>query len=53
MKPGPSEVRIGSSFVGVDQVNVQIPPSLAGKGNVNVQVSANGVAANPVQIPVQ
>ncbi|MBV8842561.1 MAG: hypothetical protein JO307_07100 [Bryobacterales bacterium] len=38
---------------GLDQVNVQIPQSLAGKGNVNVQLTAGGVAANPVQITIQ
>ena len=38
---------------GLDQVNVQIPASLKGKGNVNVQLTASGVAANPVQITIQ
>ena len=38
---------------GLDQVNVQIPASLAGKGNVNLQLTAGGVAANPVQITIQ
>jgi uncharacterized protein (TIGR03437 family) len=38
---------------GLDQVNVQIPQSLAGKGYVNVQLTAGGVAANPVQIAIQ
>jgi len=28
--------------------NIQLPASLAGKGNVNVQLTAAGVAANPV-----
>jgi uncharacterized protein (TIGR03437 family) len=37
---------------GLDQVNVQIPASLAGKGNVDVQVTIGGVAANPVQITI-
>jgi len=40
------------SFQGLDQVNLQIPASLAGKGNVNIQVMAAGVAANPVQITI-
>jgi uncharacterized protein (TIGR03437 family) len=39
--------------VGLDQVNIQLPASLAGKGNVNVQLTAAGVAANPVQITIQ
>jgi uncharacterized protein (TIGR03437 family) len=38
---------------GLDQVNVQLPASLAGKGNVNVQLTAGGVAANPVQVTIQ
>jgi uncharacterized protein (TIGR03437 family) len=38
---------------GLDQVNIQIPASLAGKGNVNVQLTTEGIAANPVQITVQ
>ncbi len=38
---------------GLDQVNVQIPVSLAGKGNVNVQLTADSVPANPVQITIQ
>jgi uncharacterized protein (TIGR03437 family) len=38
---------------GLDQVNVQLPASLAGKGNVNVQLTAGGLAANPVQVTIQ
>ncbi len=38
---------------GLDQVNVLIPASLSGKGNVNLQLTAGGVAANPVQITIQ
>jgi uncharacterized protein (TIGR03437 family) len=38
---------------GYDQVNVVLPASLAGKGNVNVQLTANGVASNPVQLTIQ
>jgi uncharacterized protein (TIGR03437 family) len=41
------------SFPGLDQVNVLLPASLAGKGNVNIQLTASGVAANPVQITIQ
>jgi uncharacterized protein (TIGR03437 family) len=40
-------------FVGVDQVNVQLPASLKGKGNVTIQLTANGIAANPVNITIQ
>ncbi len=40
-------------FAGVDQVNVQLPASLAGKGNVNVQLTAGGTPANAVQVTIQ
>ena len=40
-------------YAGLDQVNVQIPPALAGKGNVTIQLTANGIAANPVDITIQ
>ncbi len=38
---------------GLDQVNVLIPAKLAGAGNVNVQMTSEGMAANPVQIRIQ
>ena len=38
---------------GLDQVNILIPAKLAGAGNVNVQVTAEAVPANPVQITIQ
>jgi uncharacterized protein (TIGR03437 family) len=38
---------------GLDQVNILLPSSLAGKGDVNVQLTAKGTAANPVQITIQ
>jgi uncharacterized protein (TIGR03437 family) len=43
----------GGGVPGLDQVNVAIPKSLAGAGNVTVQVTASGIAANPVQITIQ
>jgi uncharacterized protein (TIGR03437 family) len=42
-----------SSFEGEDQVNILLPHSLAGAGNVRVQVTASGIVANPVQITIQ
>ena len=39
-------------FAGLDQVNVLVPASLAGKGTVEVQLTSGGVAANPAQIVV-
>jgi uncharacterized protein (TIGR03437 family) len=41
------------TFTGLDQANVLLPASLAGKGNVTVQLTANGTAANPVNITIQ
>jgi uncharacterized protein (TIGR03437 family) len=40
-------------FPGLDQVNVALPRSLAGKGLVTVTVVADGRTANPVQIAIQ
>jgi hypothetical protein len=34
-------------------VNILIPGKLAGAGNVNVQLIAEGVPANPVQITLK
>ena len=42
-----------SDFPGLDQINVQIPARLAGAGVVLVQVTANGIAANPVTVTIQ
>jgi uncharacterized protein (TIGR03437 family) len=38
---------------GVDQINVQLPASLAGSGTVALQLTAAGIAANAVQIAIQ
>jgi uncharacterized protein (TIGR03437 family) len=43
----------GSISPGVDQINILIPSKLAGAGYVNVQVTAEGVAANPVPITLK
>jgi uncharacterized protein (TIGR03437 family) len=40
-------------YTGVDQVVLQLPASLAGAGNANVQVYVNGTRANPVQVTIQ
>ncbi len=39
-----------TSMVGLDQVNVYLPRSLAGSGNVNVTVTAGGVTSNAVEL---
>ena len=41
------------TFAGLDQVNVVLPRSLAGSGNVTVQLTALGVPANAVQLTIQ
>ena len=43
----------GGGFAGLDQVNVLLPNSLAGKGKVTIQLTANGAAANPVNLTIQ
>ncbi len=37
-------------YVGLDQVNVTIPPELAGLGSVNIRLTANGRTSNTVTI---
>ena len=39
-------------FVGLDQINLQIPLSLAGRGEVEVVITVNGRAANTIQLRV-
>jgi uncharacterized protein (TIGR03437 family) len=41
------------SLAGLDQANLLIPASLAGKGQVTIQLTANGVAANPTNVTIQ
>jgi uncharacterized protein (TIGR03437 family) len=41
------------SWAGEDQINVQLPSSLAGSGEVPVQVFVNNQSANPVTITFQ
>ncbi len=41
------------SLVGLDQANVRIPRSLAGRGEVNVVLSVDGLAANVVTVSVK
>jgi uncharacterized protein (TIGR03437 family) len=39
-------------FVGLDQINLQIPASLAGRGRIEVIVTVNGRAANTIQLQI-
>jgi len=42
-----------AGYAGVDQINVQLPASLAGAGTVALQLTAKGIASNTVQIVIQ
>src|SRR5262249_39101308 len=43
----------GGGFPALDQVNVQVPASLRGRGLVPVVVTADGAASNSVNINIQ
>jgi uncharacterized protein (TIGR03437 family) len=38
------------SFIGLDQINVKAPRSLAGRGEVTVSLKVNGIAANALRL---
>src|SRR5262249_20770315 len=40
-------------FQGLDQVNVLLPQSLAGKGSVTIRLTAGGISANPTNVTIQ
>jgi uncharacterized protein (TIGR03437 family) len=40
-------------YVGLDQVNVIVPRSLAGRGVVDVEIKVDGLAANTVTVTIQ
>jgi uncharacterized protein (TIGR03437 family) len=40
-------------YAGLDQINVELPASLAGSGEVTVSVAANGTTSNSVQLQIQ
>lgn len=42
-----------ASFPGLDQVNVQLSRSLIGKGEVDVRLTIDGIAANPLRISIK
>ena len=42
-----------SSFIGVDQINLRIPRSLGGRGEVDVVLTADGKMTNPVRIVIR
>ena len=41
------------NFVGLDQVNLRLPRSLAGKGEVDVVLLAEGKEANHVRVSIK
>jgi len=41
------------SFVGLDQVNLRLPRTLIGRGDIDVQLAADGITANVVRISVK
>jgi len=42
-----------AAYPGLDQINISIPKSLAGSGDVRVYVVADGVASNVVGLKIQ
>jgi len=42
-----------STFIGVDQCNVRIPRSLAGRGNADVVITADGRVSNAVRVNIK
>ena len=40
-------------FVGVDQINVKIPKTLAGRGEVDIVLTINGKETNPLRLNVK
>ncbi|MFN7928621.1 MAG: hypothetical protein U0Y68_11855 [Blastocatellia bacterium] len=42
-----------TQYVGLDQVNLLLPRTLIGKGLMNVVLSMDGQATNPVQINIK
>jgi uncharacterized protein (TIGR03437 family) len=40
-------------FVGLDQSNVRLPRSLAGRGEVDVVMTVDGKAANTVKVVIK
>ena len=49
----PSFVGVAPGFAGLDQVNVLLPASLAGKGEVDLLLNANGKVSNTVRVNIK
>ncbi len=53
---GPAQVLFAGpqpQFAGVDQINILLPRALAGRGEVQVVISADGESSNPVDIRIR
>lgn len=44
---------VQNDFVGLDQINLLLPRSLAGRGEVEISLTADGKPANPVSIHIR
>jgi uncharacterized protein (TIGR03437 family) len=42
-----------SEYAGLDQVNVELPPDLAGAGLVDLLITADGVQSNRVKLRIR
>ncbi|MBS1807005.1 MAG: IPT/TIG domain-containing protein [Acidobacteria bacterium] len=40
-------------YVGLDQINLRLPPGLAGRGDCTVELEIDGLFTNPVRISIQ
>ena len=40
-------------YAGVDQVNIRLPRSLGGSGEIPIAINVDGIAANPIKINVK
>jgi uncharacterized protein (TIGR03437 family) len=49
---GPSFAGPAPDFIGLDQVNLELPRALIGRGRLTLNLTAAGVASNPVEIDI-
>src|SRR5581483_11585086 len=49
----PSFIGAAPGFFGLDQVNFQIPQALAGRGEIDLNITADGRTSNTVRIKVK
>lgn len=53
IEAGVEYVGAQGQYVGLDQINVRLPKSLVGRGEVNIELIVDGKAANPVQMQIK